>query len=44
MVNKTQMVWKMSYLLSSVCHIQSFGSELDPVSSEALSDSAAKWI
>lgn len=44
MVTKTEMGWKMSCLLSSVCHIQCFGSELDPISTEVLSDSAAEWI
>jgi len=38
------MIGKMSYLLSSDCHIESFGSELDHVSSEVLSDFALEWV
>lgn len=40
----TEMVWKISYLLSSIFHTQSFGGKLDPVSSEVLSDSAAESV
>lgn len=41
---ETEILWKMSYLLSSVCHLQRLGSELGHVSSEILSESALEWI
>lgn len=44
MVSTTEMVWKMSYLLSSVFHTQSFGAKLDAVSSEVLSGFAAESV